>query len=71
MLEMIVASIVKGNHAKRTKYAYIIRFFIFVVGVPSALSYSFLNDILIFSKNLFDSADYLVSNILMPFRGTS
>lgn len=66
MLEIIVASIVKGKAEKRTKYAYIIGILIFLVGVPSALSYSIFADILIFSKSLFDSADYLVSNILMP-----
>lgn len=66
MLEIIVASIVKGKEEKRTKYAYIIGVLIFAVGVPSALSYSVFDNILIFSKNIFDSADYLVSNILMP-----
>ncbi|WP_313892195.1 sodium-dependent transporter [Psychrobacillus sp.] len=66
MLEIIVAAIVKGNEEKRTKYAFIIGALIFAVGVPSALSYSVLDDVLIFSKNIFDSADYLVSNILMP-----
>lgn len=66
MLEIIVAAIVKGKEEKRTKYAYIIGILIFAVGIPSALSYSTFSDILIFSKNLFDSADYLVSNILMP-----
>ena len=66
MLEIIVASLVKGKEGKRTKYAYIVGVLIFAVGVPSALSYSVFADILIFSKNIFDSADYLVSNILMP-----
>ena len=66
MLEIIVAAIVKGKEEMRTKYAYIIGILIFAVGIPSALSYSNFSDILIFSKNLFDSADYLVSNILMP-----
>lgn len=66
MLEIIVASLVKGKQEKRTKYAYIIGVLIFAVGVPSALSYSVFDNILFFSKNIFDSADYLVSNILMP-----
>lgn len=66
MLEIIVASMVKGKEEKRTKYAYMLGAFIFAVGIPSALSYSAFADILVFSKNLFDSADYLVSNILMP-----
>ncbi|MFJ8460557.1 sodium-dependent transporter [Lysinibacillus xylanilyticus] len=66
MLEIIVASLVKGKEEKRTKYAYIVGVLIFAVGVPSALSYSVFEDITIFSKNIFDAADYLVSNILMP-----
>ncbi|MGI2294344.1 sodium-dependent transporter [Paenibacillus sp. GXUN7292] len=66
MLEIIVASVVKGKVEKRTKYAFMVGALIFAVGVPSALSYSTFVDILIFSNNLFDSADYLVSNILMP-----
>ncbi|QOV13339.1 sodium-dependent transporter [Viridibacillus arvi] len=66
MLEIIVASLVKGKQEKRTNYAYIIGVLIFAVGVPSALSYSVFDNILFFSKNIFDSADYLVSNILMP-----
>lgn len=66
MLEIIVASIVKGKEEKRSKYAFIIGALVFVVGIPSALSYSVFADILIFSKSIFDSADYLVSNILLP-----
>lgn len=66
MLEIIVASLLKGKEEQRTKYAYIIGVLIFIVGIPSALSFSVFADILIFSKNIFDSADYLVSNILMP-----
>lgn len=66
MLEIIVAAIVKGKTEKRTKYTFIIGALIFIVGIPSALSYSIFADFLIFSKSIFDSADYLVSNILMP-----
>lgn len=66
MLEIIVASIVKGKEEQRAKYAYIVGILIFIVGVPSALSYSLLADLSIFSKSIFDAADYLVSNILMP-----
>lgn len=66
MLEIIVASTLKGKEEKRAKIAFVIGGLIFAVGVPSALSYSVLDDLLIFSKSIFDSADYLVSNILMP-----
>lgn len=66
MLEIIVASIIKDNEDKRRKYSLIIGALIFIVGVPSALSYSSLSHILIFDLNIFDAADYLVSNILLP-----
>lgn len=66
MLEIIVASIVKDAEHKRRKYSIIIGVLIFIVGIPSALSYSVLSEVTIFSKSIFDAADYLVSNILLP-----
>jgi NSS family neurotransmitter:Na+ symporter len=39
---------------------------IFAVGVPSALSFGIWSEVSIFGKSIFDAADYLVSNILMP-----
>ena len=39
---------------------------IFIVGVPSALSYGILSDVSIFHRSIFDAADFLVSNVLMP-----
>ena len=66
MLEIIVASIVKDAEHKRRKYSIIVGVLIFIVGIPSALSYSVLSDVTIFSKSIFDAADYLVSNILLP-----
>ncbi len=66
MLEIIVASILNNKESSRKKYTWIVGLLIFIVGVPSALSYSVLGDITFFSKNIFDSADFLVSNVLMP-----
>ena len=40
---------------------------IFIVGIPSALSYGVLADVQIFGKTFFDAMDFLVSNLLMPF----
>ena len=45
--------------------ALIVGLLIFVVGVPSALSFGILSDLKIFGKTVFDLADY-VSNVLMP-----
>ncbi|WLR50376.1 sodium-dependent transporter [Bacillus tianshenii] len=66
MLEIIVAVISKGDKEKRQKWSWIIGGAIFVVGIPSALSFGVWSDITLFNKTIFDLADYLVSNILMP-----
>ncbi|KAB7706576.1 hypothetical protein F9802_10275 [Bacillus aerolatus] len=66
MLEIIVAVLSKGNDSKRMKFSWIIGLLIFLVGVPSALSFGVLSDVTIFNKSIFDAADFLVSNMLMP-----
>ncbi|QNG58434.1 sodium-dependent transporter [Bacillus sp. PAMC26568] len=66
MLEIIVSVISKGDTAKRVKWSWIIGILIFAVGVPSALSFGIWSEVSIFGKTIFDAADYLVSNILMP-----
>ncbi|WHZ55782.1 sodium-dependent transporter [Metabacillus hrfriensis] len=66
MLEIIVSVIAKGDANKRIKWSWIIGLTIFAVGVPSALSFGIWSEVSIFGKSIFDAADYLVSNILMP-----
>ena len=66
MLEIIVAAMAKGSEQKRMKYAWMIGLSIFIVGIPSALSYGVLQDVMIFEKSIFDAFDFLVSNVLMP-----
>lgn len=66
MLEIIVAPISKGNNKKRKLFSWIVGICIFAVGIPSALSYGVLSDTTIFGKSIFDAADFLVSNMLMP-----
>jgi len=66
LLEIIVASLSKGNEEKRKRLSWVIGLLIFAAGTPSALSYGPLADLLIFGRSIFDAADYLVSNILLP-----
>lgn len=66
MLEILVAVLSKGDSAKRKRYAWIGGLAIFIVGIPSALSYGILSDVSIFHRSIFDAADFLVSNVLMP-----
>ncbi|WP_257155357.1 sodium-dependent transporter [Bacillus cereus] len=53
MLEIIVASVTKGNEKKRSS-------------IPSALSFGIMSDVNIFGKTFFDLVDFTVSNILLP-----
>lgn len=66
MLEIIVAAVTKQDSVKRKRTTWITGLLIFIVGIPSALSFGVLSDWTIFDKSIFDAADYLVSNILMP-----
>ncbi|MDT2046335.1 hypothetical protein CHN50_05025 [Priestia aryabhattai] len=67
LLETIVAAVTKGKSDKRTKASWVMGILIFIVGVPSALSFGVLSDITFGGKILFDALDYLTLNILMPF----
>ncbi|MGE7693834.1 sodium-dependent transporter [Lysinibacillus sp. NPDC094177] len=66
MLEISVASLTTKGKGKREKMALIVGLLIFVVGIPSALSFGVLSDVKLFGKTIFDLADFTVSNILMP-----
>lgn len=66
ILEIVVASIAKDNKQNRGKISWISGILIFIVGVPSALSFGIWSDIQLFGKTIFDLADYLVSNLALP-----
>ncbi|MEC5424543.1 sodium-dependent transporter [Virgibacillus sp. C22-A2] len=66
LLENIVAAFMKGRQDKRRRYTLIAGSLVFVIGIPSALSFGFLSDIHIMEKSIFDFADYITSNIGMP-----
>ena len=66
MLEISVASLTTKGKKKREKMALIMGLCIFIVGIPSALSFGVLSDVKLFGKTIFDLADFTVSNVLMP-----
>ncbi|WP_280770087.1 sodium-dependent transporter [Salipaludibacillus daqingensis] len=66
LLEMVVASLTKNDPSKRKKSSWIAGIAIFVMGIPSALSYGVLADPVFFGLTFFDFLDFLVSNILLP-----
>lgn len=66
ILEIVVASIAKDRTDKRRTISWNSGLLIFIVGVPSALSFGVLSDVTILGKSIFDFADYLVSNLALP-----
>jgi len=66
MIEIIVATLTRNNPSKRKKYTWIIGMAIFIVGIPSCLSYGVMSDVTLFDKTVFDLVDFAVSNVLMP-----
>ncbi|WP_026690820.1 sodium-dependent transporter [Alteribacter aurantiacus] len=66
LLEMVVASVTKNDPAKRKKAAWVCGLLIFVLGIPSALSYGVMGDVLFFGLTFFDALDFLVSNVMLP-----
>jgi neurotransmitter:Na+ symporter, NSS family len=66
ILEIVVAAISKDKTEKRNIISWNAGLLIFIVGVPSALSFGVLADVKLFGKTIFDFADYLVSNLALP-----
>lgn len=67
ILEIMVATIAKDDANKRKRAAWLSGIFVFIIGIPSALSFGVLGNFKpIFNKTIFDLADYFVSNIALP-----
>jgi neurotransmitter:Na+ symporter, NSS family len=66
MIEIIVASVAKNDAKKRQSATWLIGILIFIVGIPSCLSFGVLADFQVFNRTIFDIADFTVSNVLMP-----
>lgn len=69
LLEVVVAYFVDELGWRRKKAVLILGFVVFLLGLPSALSFNVLSDYTIFGKNFFDLVDFLASNILLPLGG--
>lgn len=66
MVEIIVSTTTKNNPSKRKKFTWLIGLAIFIVGIPSSLSYGIMADVKFFDKTVFDLVDFAASNVLMP-----
>lgn len=66
MLEIVVATAMGSKFEKRKKYAWLCGIGIFIIGIPSALSFGKLADVQILGRSIFDFADFFTNSIGMP-----
>jgi len=69
LLEVVVAYFVDERRWNRKKAVLILGFVIFLLGIPSALSFNLLSEYKIWGKTFFDLVDFFASNILLPTGG--
>ncbi len=69
LLEVVVAYVTDEKKWSRKKAVYIIGGIIFLLGIPSALSFSVMGDVKIFGNIFFDFVDKLTSNYMLPIGG--
>jgi NSS family neurotransmitter:Na+ symporter len=70
LLEVVVSYFIDELNWSRKKADYVMGTVIFLIGVPSALSWSTLKGFTIFGKrDVFDSLDFLATNYMLPIGG--
>ncbi len=69
LLEVVVAYFVDERGWNRKGAVITFGGVIFLLGVPSALSFNIMSEVTLFGKTFFDIVDFLASNILLPFGG--
>ena len=66
MLEIVVSIGIKSKYDRRKRAAWKYGFLIFLLGIPSALSFGILSEVHILGMSFFDFADFLTSSIGLP-----
>lgn len=66
MLEIVVSTGIRAKYDRRKSAAWVFGALIFIIGIPSALSFGVLSDFTIYGETIFDFADILTSRIGMP-----
>jgi NSS family neurotransmitter:Na+ symporter len=69
LLEVVVAYFVDEKGWNRKGAVFIFGGSIYLLGIPSALSFNVLSELTFFGKTFFDVVDFLASNVLLPFGG--
>lgn len=71
MLETVIAATIRQDETKRKSRTWLIGTAIFIVGIPSALSFGELAEFKIFGKTVFDLWDFMISAVIMPIGALS
>ncbi|HEZ7233541.1 TPA: sodium-dependent transporter [Neisseria meningitidis] len=71
MLETVIASTIRQDERKRKKHTWLIGTAIFIIGIPSALSFGVWGEFKVFGKTIFDLWDYVISAVIMPIGALS
>ncbi len=66
LLEVVVSFLIDEFKAGRRFASILVAVLIFLLGIPSSLSFGIWGDIKLFDKTIFDLLDYATSNLLMP-----
>lgn len=66
MLEIVVSIGIKSKYERRKRAAWVYGVLIFLIGIPSALSFGILSDSHILGMSIFDFADFLTSSFGLP-----
>jgi NSS family neurotransmitter:Na+ symporter len=69
ILEMLVSTMMDELKMKRHNAVFLLSATIFILGIPSALSFGEFSGFKIFGLSWFDTMDFLSANILLPFGG--
>ena len=69
LLECVVSSVLDHFKCKRRTAVIFVALGVFLLGIPSALSFGVLGDVTILNYSVFDFMGMLTDNILMPIGG--
>ncbi len=66
MLETVIAAAIHNKEHRRRRVTWLTGLAIFIVGIPSALSFGEMSSFTVFGKTVFDLWDFLITSLLMP-----
>jgi len=69
LLEVVSAYFVDEKGWSRKNAVLLFGLMIFIIGIPSALSFSVLSGFTLFDKSFFDLTEFLSSNLMLPIGG--